>query len=126
METNTTLDTLYIVNSSNRKVSLELLVGEEGQTSSSNIRLNNNFVVPPGLQGNLEKTELGKNTDLHGKVLRITSTIADTSKTTNLTSLTIKLSGGFLTRTYPLYKLVDSEGESVDYFCNIEFYNPTV
>lgn len=125
MATNTTLDTLYIVNSSNRKVTLELLVGEEGQTSLTNIKLNNGSVITD-LAGNFEKAEIGKNADLNGKVLRITTTIADTSKTTNLTSLTIKLSGGFLTRTYPLFKLVDSEGESVDYICNIEFFNPTI
>jgi hypothetical protein len=124
MAINTTLDTVYIVNSSNRKVSLELLVGEEGQTSLTNIKLNNVPVIKD-LQGNFEKAEIGKNADLHSKVLRITTTIADTSKTTNLTSLTIKLSGGFLPRTYPLIKLVDAEGESVDYICNIEFFNPT-
>lgn len=123
MTTRKTLDTLYLVNSNNHKVNLEIIIGDEGQTSLANIKLDKIFIKKDH-KGNLEKTEIGKNSELNGKTLRITATIADTSKKTNLTSLDIRLAGGFLTRSYPLYKLVDSEGDSADYVCNIEFYNP--
>lgn len=124
MASKTTLDTLYLVNSGNRKINLEIIVGEEGQSSFTSIKLDK-VLINPEFKGNLEKTEIGTNSVLNGKILRISSTIADTSKKTNLTSLSITLSGGFMTRNYPLYKLVDSEGDSADYLCNIEFYNPT-
>lgn len=124
MATKTTLDTLYLVNSGNRKISLEIIVGDEGQTSLTNVKLDATSIAFEH-RGNLEKTEIGKNLDLNGKTLRIIATVADTSKKSNLTSINIKISGGFLTRSYPLYKLVDTEGDSADYVCNIEFYNPT-
>ncbi len=124
MATKTTLDTLYLVNSGNRKISLEIVVGDEGQTSLTNVKLETTSIAFEH-RGNLEKTEIGKNLDLNGKTLRIIATVADTSKKSNLTSINIKISGGFLARSYPLYKLVDTEGDSADYVCNIEFYNPT-
>lgn len=124
MATKTTLDTLYLVNSGNRKISLEIIVGDEGQTSLTNVKLDTASIALEH-RGNLEKTEIGKNLDLNGKTLRIIATVADTSKKSNLTSLNIKILGGFLARSYPLYKLVDTEGDSADYVCNIEFYNPT-
>lgn len=124
MATKTTLDTLYLINSSNRKVSLEIKVGDKGQNSLLNVKVNNATIIE-GKNGNLEKTDIGSNNELNGKTLKILATIADTSRETNLTFLEIKLSGGFLTKSYSLYKLVDNEGDSADYLCRIEFHNPT-
>jgi hypothetical protein len=123
MSTKTTLDTLYLINNTRRNVSLELNIGAQGQKSLTTVRLNNNVVVE-NLDGDLLKTKIGLNADLKGKILKIVCTITDTSRITNLTFLNIKITGGVLTRSYPLYKTVDSEGESVDYYCFIEFYKP--
>lgn len=68
--------------------------------------------------------EIGNNSELNGKKLKIVATISDTSRKTNLTFLNIKINGGVLTRNYPLYKTVENEGDAADYYCNIEFYKP--
>ncbi|HEX8016103.1 MAG TPA: hypothetical protein VF465_12785 [Flavobacterium sp.] len=124
MAAKTTLDTLYLINDSNRIVSIEIIVGDQGQTSTLSIALDKEDIVTNHI-GNLPKTAIKENKLLHGKNLKIQATITDTSKETNVTSLNIKLSGGFLTRNYPLYKMVDSDGDSADYYCNIEFFNPS-
>lgn len=124
MQTKTTLDTLYLINDSKRIVSIEIVVGDEGQTSSLSISLDNKNIVSNHV-GNLPKTAIDENNLLHGKKLKIQATITDTSKETNVTSLNIKLSGGFLIRNYSLYKMVDSDGDSADYYCNIDFFNPS-
>lgn len=120
MSTKTTLDTLYLIDDSNKIVSIEILIGDLGQTSALSISLENEDIIT-NHHGNLSKTGIMKNKFLHRKNLKIQATITDTSRETNVTSLSIKLSGGFLSRSYPLYKMVDHEGESADYYCNIEF-----
>lgn len=123
MAAKTTLDTLYLVNSSNRKVNLDITVGDEGQTSLLTVRLNKDILTEEH-KGNLTKLAIGNNSVLNNKVLKIVVTVTDTSKKTDLTFVNIKLSGGVLTRSYPLYKTVEKEGDSVDYYCHIEFYKP--
>jgi hypothetical protein len=125
MAVKTTLDTLYLINDSNRIVSIEILVGDQGQTSALSMSLDNKTLISNHI-GNLPKTGIDENQLLQGKKLKIQATVTDTSKETNVTSLNIKISGGFLTRNYPLYKMVDSEGDSADYYCNIEFFNPSI
>ncbi|WP_163408594.1 hypothetical protein [Flavobacterium ajazii] len=124
MAAKTTLDTLYLINDSNRMVSIEIVIGDQGQTSTLSISLDKEDLISNHV-GNLPKTAIKENKLLHGKNLKIQATITDTSKETNVTSLNVKLSGGFLVRNYPLYKMVDQEGESADYYCNIEFINPS-
>lgn len=123
MSSKTTLDTLYLINSTTRKVNLDITVGDEGQTSLLTVRLNKE-IIEENHSGNLTKCTIGKNNELNGKVLKIEVTIADTSRKTNLTFVNIKLSGGVLTRNYPLYKTVNNEGDSADYYCHIKFFKP--
>lgn len=123
MASKTTLDTLYIVNDSANKVSLDITVGTEGQTSLLNLKLNKKSMVE-NHKGNLNKYQIGQNNELVGKVLKITAVITDTSRITNLTFLNIKISGGVLPRNYPLYKTVANEGDTAEYNCHIEFFKP--
>ncbi len=118
-----TLDTLYIVDSSDNNITLEVNIGDEGQTSDMSIRLEDTFIVE-NLSGDLEETLLGTNEQLNGKKLTIVATIADTSRTTNFTSLTIHLKGGFISNDFALSKTVNEEGASADYLCLIEFFKP--
>lgn len=120
MKTKTTLDTLYLITDSNKMITIEIIVGDEGQTSTLNMYLDTEEIVS-NHPGNLLKTPIGENKLLHKKNLRIQATIADTSKKTNVTSLNLKISGGLKIKSYPLYKKVDEEGDSADYYCNIEF-----
>lgn len=123
MATKTNLNTLYLVNDSTKKVNLEITVGEEGQTALLTVRLGRK-IIQENHSGNLSNLEIGKSNELNGKVLKITATITDTSRKTNVTFLNIKISGGVLARSYPLYKTVENEGDSANYYAVIEFYKP--
>lgn len=123
MSTKTNLNTLYLINDSTKKVNLEITVGDEGQTSLLTVRLDRKIILE-NHAGNLANIEIGKNSELNGKVLKITATITDTSRKTNVTFLNIKMSGGVLARSYPLYKTVENEGDSANYYAVIEFYKP--
>ena len=119
----TTLDTVYIVDDSNTPITLEVNVGAEGQTSDMTIMLGSTIIVQ-NQAGDFSQTPVGTNSQLNGKKLSIVANIADTSKETNLTSLTIHLKGGVSPNDFPLNKTVDAEGDSEDYICLIEFFNP--
>lgn len=121
----TTLDTLYLVDASDGMVTLEINIGDKGQTSDMTVMLGDTIIVKE-LAGDLLKTKLGKNKELNGKKLHIVASIADTSRESNLTSLTIHLKGGLSANDFPLSKTVDEEGESEDYLCLIEFFNPVL
>jgi hypothetical protein len=119
----TTLDRLYIVNDSGDNVTLEVRAGDKGQTSDMTIQLDDTIIAEE-LAGDFNERVIGTNSGLAGKKLSIVATIADTSRETNLTSLTIILKGGLSAGTFPLSKEVSQEGESVDYLALIEFFRP--
>jgi hypothetical protein len=120
---NTTLDTLYILDGSDNTVTLEVNAGAQGQTSDMTIKLDGS-IITENRAGDFPKTVLGTNKALNGKKLSIVATIADTSRETNFTSLMIHLKGGAIPNDFPLSKTVDNEGESADYLCLIEFFQP--
>lgn len=119
----TALDTLYITNESNIQVTLSVNAGAQGQTSDMTITLDDKIIIK-NLAGDFGETALGTNIKIAGKVLRIVATIADTSRLTNFTSLTIHLKGGQENSDFPLSKTVDQEGDYADYICRIEFFKP--
>lgn len=120
---NTTLDTLYIVNDSNNPVTLEVNVGAEEQTGNMTIKIDGAIIIE-NHPGDFPETILGTNKAMNGKKLTIVATIADTSKKTNFTSLSIHLKGGTAPNDFNLSKTVDEEGASADYLCLIEFFKP--
>jgi len=120
---NTTLNTLYITDGSENDITLEINAGAEGQTSDMTVKLNSS-ILAENLSGDFLQTPIGTNQSLNGKKLNIVATIADTSRDTNFTSLTIRLRGGMQPADFPLSKAVDEEGGSVDYLCIIEFFQP--
>lgn len=83
MSTKTNLNTLYLINDGTKKVNLEITIGEEGQTSLLTVRLDRKN-IKENHAGNLANIEIGKNSELNGKVLKITATITDTSKKNKL------------------------------------------
>jgi hypothetical protein len=118
----TTLDTVYLVNDSDHQVTLEINIGAAGQTSNMTILLNEELLAE-NISGDFPETEIGSNAGLNGKKLSIVANVADTSKETNLTSLTIHLTAGEASVDFPLFKTVE-ENDSADYLCLIEFFNP--
>ena len=121
----TTLDTVYSVDASGNNVTLEVNAGAAGQTSDMTIKLDDT-VLANAIAGDFPETALGSNSSLNGKKLSIVANIADTSRETNLTTLTIHLKGGREPADFPLAKTVEEENESVDYMCLIEFFNPAI
>lgn len=121
----TTLDTVYTVNNSGSNITLEINIGDVGQTSNMTVMLDETAVVTD-LPGDFPLTVIGTNTSLNSKKLSIVANVADTSRNTNLTSLTIHLRGGESPADFPLAKTVDEEGDSEDYLCLIEFFNPSL
>ncbi len=123
MDKQTTLDTLYLVKISDKDIFLEIAIGDKGQTSLTTVDVDGSVLVKEHA-GNLDKKSLGSNAALAGKRLGIAATITDTSRETDMTSIEIRLSGGFMPRKYFLAKKVAEEGASADYVCIIEFFLP--
>jgi hypothetical protein len=123
MGNNTTADRVYIVNDSESDVTLEVKVGDKGQTSDMTIKLDDK-VIAEKIAGDFPERSLGTNKELNGKKLSIVATVADTSRETDLTSVTIHLRGGATPNDFPLSKAVGDQGDSEDYLCLVEFFNP--
>jgi|SRR5687768_4557959 len=117
------LDTLYFVDASNKKVTLEVITGGVGQTSRMSIFLEDEEIIKnhPGI---FPVTEIGSNKELQRKILTIVCTIADTSRDTNFTEMRIRLNGGIIFMEFPLFATVETEGASVNYTCLITFFKP--
>lgn len=122
-EDNTALDTIYVLDDLTNNITLTVKVGDKGQTSDMTVKLDQQIIVQ-NHAGDLAETILGPNEQLNGKQLRLVATIADTSRETDITSLTIQLKGGLDVAEYHLLKKVTEEGASVDYLCLIEFFKP--
>lgn len=120
----TALDTLYFVNESNKKVSLEIITGGLGQTSTFDVEIEGILDIK-NAHGNIPQTVISDNKTLNGKILIISCTITDTSRDTNYTELRIRLNGGIMFLEYPLFANVENEGDTVDYRCVIRFFNPS-
>ncbi len=119
----TSLDTLYFVNKTNKKISIEIITGGIGQTSTINASIDGIF--DENANGYLPETIINSNKNLEGKTLIISCTITDTSREINYTELRIRLKGGLLYAEYPLFASVENEGDTISYRCIIRFYNPS-
>lgn len=119
----TSLDTLYFVNKTNKKISIEIITGGIGQTSTINASIDGIF--DENANGYLPETIINSNKNLEGKTLIISCTISDTSREINYTELRIRLKGGLLYAEYPLFASVENEGDTISYRCIIRFYNPS-
>lgn len=119
----TALDTLYFVNGTNRTITLEVITGSIGQTSKMTITLDDEE-IEKNHPGKFPETVIGSNKGLEGKVLTIVCTIADTSRDTDLTEMRIRLNGGIMFMEFPLFAIVENQGDSVNYTCFITFFKP--
>lgn len=120
-EEKTTLDTVYLIDGSIRKVMFELVVGAPGQTAVTDIILGNDNIMK-GKKGSIDEFSLGTNKELNGKKLNVTTVVTDTSRDTNLAEVTLHLQGGFKAMEYPLIKIVKEEGDTVVFTFAIEFF----
>lgn len=118
----TTLDTLYLVNNTYRRISLEILTGGVGQTSAIQVFIEG--ILDEKANGKISLSKFANNKELEGKKLVIVCNITDTSRDHNFTEMIVRLEGGRTTDEYPLRKIVENEGETAEYKCVIEFFNP--
>jgi len=123
MEETQSLNTVYVLIDTNASVTLTINIGVPGQTAMTTILLDGDVIVEDN-NGIFPETIIGTNQSLDGKMLFITSTVADTSRDSNFTEIIIRVKGGRNIKRYPLSKTVDSEGQSVPYICVIVFAKP--
>jgi hypothetical protein len=120
MPDQTALDTVYLVGDSEKEVTLEIIIGEAGQTATTNINID---AIPKveDFRGSYPENPLGTNRELQNKTLFIATTITDTSELSNVTEMIIRLRGGAAFREYHLSKVVEEDHQSVPYVCMIQF-----
>ncbi|MGN6291756.1 MAG: hypothetical protein ACTHMV_03350 [Chitinophagaceae bacterium] len=120
-EEKTTLDTVYLIDGSNRDVTLEIIIGAPGQTAVTDIILQEDNIVK-GKKGSIKEFPLGTNKALNGKKIFITTVVTDTAKDTNNAEEIIRLRGGLMFIEYKLFKIVKEEGDSAIFTSVIEFF----
>ncbi len=120
-EEKTTLDTAYLVDGSNRPVTVEIIVGAPGQTATTDMILGDKNILR-GKKGSIDEFTLDTNKTLNGKKLHITTVMVDTSRDTNNVEAIIRLRGGFKFIEYELFKVVKNEGDNAIFTAVIEFF----
>ncbi len=126
-----TLDTDYIVNSSDQFVTLEVIIGSVGQTGQTVLTIDDKSPqsvtigdLPDSFVGGLLPSRIDKNKNLDGKILKVKTSIVDTSRDTNNTELIVRVRGGkFGFKEYTLLSVVRVEGDDAYYEVTINFIN---
>ncbi len=118
---NNSLATSYLIGNNSNPVQLTLIVGPNGQTGSSTIQVNGNY-LKSAYRGDLFNFPIGTNNDLVGKNLVVTTVISDTNNApmNNQTELILKLKGGIVIRDFALSKEAE-EGGTATYLCYFNF-----
>jgi hypothetical protein len=120
-DSNASLDTVYLVDGSDKDVILEIVIGAAGQASSSSVMLDS-MTIYKNFPGTYSERPLGSNKFLQGKTLKIVAVITDIAKDTNITEMNLRLRGGLGLRQYALTKKVNEEGAVLPYIALIEFF----
>ena len=110
-------NTEYKTGNNDEIVYLTVLIGK-GQPGSSVVKLGDN-VIKDG--GNIIRIPVGKNSDIKGKTLKITSVVDDFQISTNETCVDYLLTGGEESKVYHLDATVDVDGDKINYFTKIKF-----
>jgi len=126
-----TLDTDYIVNSSDQFLTLEVIIGSIGQTGQTVLTIDDKSPqsvtigdLPDSFTGGLLPSKIDKNENLDNKILKIKTSIVDISRDTNNTELIVRVRGGkFGFKEYSLALVVKAEGDDAYYEVTINFIN---
>ena len=121
MEQVFSLDTHYELKDDSSKITLDVLIGDEGQSPDYTVRLNTKKLLEHS-NVSIKNFDLGIDTGLDGKALRINGNIADTSKTSNKIELTLRVKGGIDDLKKKFSVSVDDEGEVVLFSLVIRFF----
>lgn len=118
-EGNFTLDQPYLISSKNDPITVEVIIGGQGMSSTTNIRINKREIKIDG-QGSIPETLVGNGNDLNGKLLFITTVITNSLGEVNQATSTIKLRGGLAPTDFKLSAPV-KKGNNVIFTSIIEF-----
>lgn len=118
---NASLDTVYLVDDSDKNVILEVVIAAAGQTAISSVTLDS-LTIYKNYPGTYSERPLGSNKFLHGKTLKIVADIPDTGGETNIIEMNLRLRGGLGLRQYALTKKFGEEGGSLPHIALIEFF----
>src|SRR5688572_9886173 len=112
MEQVFSLDTHYELKNDNSKITLDVLIGDEGQSPDYTVRLNTKKLLEHS-NTSIKNFDLGTDSNVDGKALRINGNIADTSKNSNKIELTLRVRGGVEDLKKKFTVTVEEEGEVV-------------
>jgi len=116
----TTVDTFYVVDNSQRNVTLEIFINAPGQTCTSTIKLDDT-VKEDGHNGSYNEKPLDTNKNLDEKTLFIATTITNTAGQKAKAEVTIRLKGGQSPSEDLLFK-THSVGETITYTYICKFF----
>jgi hypothetical protein len=121
MEQVFSLDTHYELKNDNSKITLDVLIGDEGQSPDYTVRLNTKKLLEHS-NTSIKNFDLGTDSNVDGKALRINGNIADTSKNSNKIELTLRVRGGVEDLKKKFTVTVEEEGEVVLFSLVIRFF----
>lgn len=116
----TSLNTGYLVNSSDSIVTVEIIIGSMGQHGRTHVELTDG-IFTHDFDGSLPETNLATNFQLRDKHLIISSVIQDLSDQSNLTELILRLRGGVVFREYHLSNIAEEDKKAIEYNIIIRF-----
>jgi hypothetical protein len=112
MELLFSLDTDYELIGDGSKITLDVLIGDEGQSPDYTVRLNTKKLLEHSATS-IKNFLIGIDNEVKGKAIRINGNVADTSKDTNKIELTVRLKGGIGDFKRKFSVTVEEEGEIV-------------
>jgi hypothetical protein len=115
------LDAYYELKGDGSSVTLDVLIGDVGQSPDYNVRLNLKKLLEHA-KDSIKNYVLGVDKDLENKKLRISGDITDTSKDSNRIELTLKLKGGVEDFKKKFTVTVGDEGEVVAFSIVFRFF----
>jgi hypothetical protein len=123
------LDTFYELKGDGSPITLDVLIGDIGQSTDFNVKLASKRILEHQKESiknfpvKSPNNEDSVDTDLIGKVLRINGNIVDMPENTNKIDLTVRLKGG--TVPFPKkFSVTVEEGETVDFSIVFRFVEP--
>ena len=119
MEPKTTLSTIYVVSNSSDEVTLDLIVKPEGQTATSEIKLDS-VVLSDDETGSVYDFPIGPNAGIKDRKMVISTTISNTTDEEVEQELVININGGVIPFSDTLGNTVDA-GDSETYYIEVDF-----
>jgi len=117
-----TMDKEYELKKDASPVTLDLIIGDKGQSPDLNVKLNSKKLLT-NHDKSIKNLLIDTNDNLNTKVLRITGNVTDTSEDSNKIEVVIRVKGGKNNLEKKFSVTVEESGEEVDLSFIIRFTN---